>query len=119
MILEQVQQVIPKEFNVKGFLNLSELSKDAELYSALAKLKEDVFEDFTRIVFYHSDPLIYTFADLPADSLIQLQKMLVYIDIPNYFCLLVTDNKNISEELIYVNNNHAVNENPINFICLK
>ena len=118
MILEHAQQLIPKEFNVKEFLDLSALDLGSKLYTALSPLKEKEFKEFTRIVFYHSAPLVYTFNDLPADSLIQLQKMLVYIDIPNFFCLIVSD-KDIKEELEYVCKKYCVGEHPIEFICLK
>jgi hypothetical protein len=118
MILEHVQQLIPKEFNVKEFLDLSILDSPGKLYKALIPLKEKEFKEFTRIVFYHSAPLVYTFNDLPADSLIQLQKMLVYIDIPNFFCLLVSD-EDIKEDLDYICKDYCVDERPIIQICSK
>jgi hypothetical protein len=118
MILEKIKSLIPAEFKVKDFLNLSELNSNGKLYNALAPLKEEEFKEFTRIVFYHSDPLVHTFEDLPADALIQLQKMLVYIDIPNFFCLIVSD-QDIEKELDYVCKNYCVNETAINQICLK
>ena len=118
MILDQIKQIIPKEFYVKDFLDLSKLDTNAKLFQALVTLKEDEFNNNTRIIFYHSTQLIYTYTDLPADSLIQLQKMLVYIDIPNFFCLIIS-NQNIEDELLYVSKHYAVNEKPIEFICLK
>ena len=119
MILDQVKLVLPVEYNVKEFLDLSALDSDNKLYKALAPLKEEEFKEFTRIVFYHIDPLVYTFNDLPADSLIQLQKMLVYIDIPNFFCIFVSDDQKIKQELKYICENYAVDKTPIEFICLK
>ena len=118
MILNQIKSEIPIEFNVKEFLDLSALDSDSKLYKALSPLKEEEFKELTKIVFYHSAPLVYTFNDLPADSLIQLQKMLVYVDIPNFFCLVIT-NKDIKEELEYVCKHYCVNETPIKFICSK
>ena len=118
MILEQVKSSIPVEFNVKSFLDLSILDSTGKLYKALIPLKEKEFKESTRIVFYHSAPLVYTFNDLPADSLIQLQKMLVYIDIPNFFCLVVSD-KDLKEDLEYICKNYCVGEDPINQICLR
>jgi len=118
MILDQIKSVIPVEFNVKEFLDLSTLDSKGRLFNALDPLKEEEFNKSTRIVFYHSAPLVYTFGDLPADSLIQLQKMLVYIDIPNFFCLVVSD-KDLKEDLEYICKNYCVGEQPINQICLK
>jgi hypothetical protein len=118
MIIDQVKSVIPAEFSVKEFLDLSTLDSGSKLYEALSPLREEEFKEPTKIVFYHSAPLVYTFNDLPADSLIQLQKMLVYIDIPNFFCLIVSD-EDIKEELEYVCKNYCVGEHSIEFICLK
>jgi hypothetical protein len=118
MILDQVKSMIPAEFNVSEFLDLSALDSGSKLHTALLPLREEEFKEPTKIVFYHSAALVYTFTDLPADSLIQLQKMLVYIDIPNFFCLIVSD-EDIKEELEYVCKNYCVNENPIEYICLK
>ena len=118
MSLDQVKSLIPTEFNVKDFLDLSALVSTDKLYKELVLLKEEEFKEGTRIVFYHSDPLVYTFNDLPADSLIQLQKMLVYIDIPNFFCLIVSD-EDIKEDLDYICKNYCVGETPINQICSK
>ena len=53
---------------------------------------------------------------MPADILIQLQKMLVYVDIPNFFCLVITNDTKMQAELDYVCLHHAVNENPIKSI---
>jgi hypothetical protein len=118
MILEQIKLLIPEEFNVKDFLDLSILDSTGKLYKALIPLKEKEFKESTRIIFYHSAPLVYTFNDLPADSLIQLQKMLVYIDIPNFFSLLISD-EDIKEDLDYICKKYCVGESPINQICLK
>jgi hypothetical protein len=118
MILDQVKQLIPKKINVKSFLDLSSLVSTDKLYKELVFLKEEEFKEYTRIVFYHSSPLVYTFNDLPADSLIQLQKMLVYIDIPNFFCLIVSD-EDLKEDLDYICKNYCIGEDPINQICLK
>jgi hypothetical protein len=118
MILDQIKSAIPIEFNVKEFLDLSALDSDNKLYKTLLPLKEEEFKELTKIVFYHSAPLVSTFNDLPADSLIQLQKMLVYIDIPNFFCLVVSD-KDLKEDLDYICKNYCVGEDPINQICLK
>lgn len=119
MILEQVLQTIPSEIVVKQILNLSELKTSADLYHALASLKENVFVGNTRIIFYHSEPFVYSFNELPADSLINLQKMLSYIDIPNFFCLMISNNVNIKSELDYVCQWHAVNDQPISYILIE
>ena len=100
-------------------LNLFDGKSQVELYKALMPLYKTAYDENERIVFYCYEPLKHSFDDLPADLLIQLQKMLVYIDIPNFFCLLVTNNENVKKELKYVCDHYAVNEQPIEVICLK
>lgn len=120
MILDQINQLLPNDINVKKIINLSDYSwsKDRLLAKVLLDLREDEFNNTTRIVFYHSDELDKSFDDLPADMLIKLQMLLVEVDIPNFFCLIVSDSI-IEDDVAYVCQHHAVNENPINLICLK
>ena len=117
MILEQV---LPKNITVKGVVNLSDYSwsTDRLLADKLTTFREESFEDDCRIVFYHSEELDKSFDNLPADMLIKLQMLLVEVDIPNFFCLLVSDSI-IKADVEYVCDHYAVNEIPINLICLK
>lgn len=98
---------------IKAEIDISELNSSADFFKVLSPLKENVFADDVRIIFFNSKELIHSFADLPADQLITLQKMLVYLDIPNFFCLFRSNNKNIVQELEYVCNHYATNESPI------
>jgi hypothetical protein len=94
-------------------------TSEKDLYNLLLPLHKDVYADNDRIVFTCFGTLTHTFDDLPADLLIRLQKMLVYVDIPNFFCIVIS-NQNLSEELTYVCNKYAVDENPmVNIICSK
>jgi len=120
MILEQVNALSTK-YNIKSTVDLSKYSwsTDYLLKEALEKLKELEFADDTRIVFYHSAPLDKSFDELPADMLIKLQMLLAEVDIPNYFCIVITD-VDLTNELDYLCTKYAVDEKPmINIICSK
>jgi hypothetical protein len=120
MILEQVQRALPKDISIKDIVDLSNYSwsTDRLLAEVLQDLREEEFKDNCRIVFYHSAELDQSFDDLPADMLIKLQMLLVEVDIPNFFCLLVSDSI-IKDDVEYVCKKYAVDEAPINLICLK
>ena len=100
-------------------IDLSKLDTTASIYQTLVPLKKQEFPDSFRILFYHSSPLVHTYNDLPADSLITLPKMLVYIDIPNFVCMFASNETKFEQELNYVCEHYTVNETPINFICLE
>jgi hypothetical protein len=112
---------ITNQFDVIKVIDLNELDTrpQKDIYDQLKPLYKKIFRNNERIVFYCFSPLFRKFSDLPADTLIQLQKMLVYIDIPNFFCIVVTNDKNLQEELNYVCNHFAVNETPIKAILYE
>ena len=93
-------------------LNLLDGKPQIDLYKALVPLQKTVFDEDERIIFECYGELTHTYKDLPADLLIQLQKMLVYINIPNYFCI-VKSRVDLSAELEYVNQQYAVDDSPI------
>lgn len=78
----------------------------------MAPLHKEVFEEGECIIFKCPKELKHSYNDLPADILINLQKMLVYIDIPNFFCTIIST-IDLSLELDYVCKHYAVNETPI------
>ena len=120
MISEQVK-LLSTKYNIKSTVDLSKYSwgTDHLLKETLEELKELEFADDARIVFYHSAPLDKSFDELPADMLIKLQMLLAEVDIPNYFCIVVTD-VDLTNELDYLCNKYAVDENPmVNIICSK
>jgi MoaA/NifB/PqqE/SkfB family radical SAM enzyme len=62
------------------------------LYQFLLPLKKESFADNERIVFYN-------FSKINIDLLIHLQKTLTYLDIPEFFVLVVTNQKSTIEAL--------------------
>ena len=115
MILDEVKKLVSDEYDVISLIDLVPLdsASQKDIYNILQPLHKTEFKDNERIVFYYFSPLTHGFDDLPAETLIQLQKMLVYIDIPNFFCIVLTNDKNVSTELKYICEQYTVNENPI------
>ena len=83
-----------KEYQVSDSYTLEDLySKPSNaLYEFLAPLKKESFADNERIVFYN-------FSKINIDLLIHLQKTLIYLDIPEFFVLVVTNQKSTIEAL--------------------
>jgi hypothetical protein len=111
-------ELVTEQFDVIKIIDLNTfdtLSQKA-IYDQLVPLHKKIFKDNERIVFHCMYPLVHKFTDMPAEALIQLQKMLVYVDIPNFFCIVVTNNKDLQQELNYVCEQIATNETPIQVI---
>ena len=74
------------------------------LRQELLTLKKETFETNYRFVFLHYDTDYYLYPGIPGVLLTNLQKLLVDLDIPNYFCLIVTNHNNLKLELEYLKN---------------
>ena len=120
-MIDQIQQVIPASHKILSIIDLFSFDNKSqkELYDILRVLHKTEYRDNELIVFYCLSPLTRKFEDLPAETLINLQKMLVYIDIPNFFCVVVTNDTNMQKDLAYVCEHYAVDEKPINTILYK
>ena len=83
-----------KEYQVLDSCTLEGLySKPSNaLYEFLTPLKKESFADNEKIVFYN-------FSKINIDLLIHLQKTLTYLDIPEFFVLVVTNQKSTIEAL--------------------
>jgi len=83
------------QYNVLGSYTLENFysKPSSALYHFLAPLKKEVFADNERIVFYN-------FTKINDDLLVHLQKTLVYLDIPEFFVIVVTNQTLIAEKLV-------------------
>lgn len=72
------------------------------LYTELSALKKKKYESNYRFIFLHFDTDYYLFPNLPGVLIVNLQQILAELDIPNYFCLIITNHKNIDSELAQV-----------------
>jgi hypothetical protein len=111
-------ELVTGQFDVIEIIDLNTFDtlSQKDIYEQLVPLYKETFKDNERIVFHCMSPLEHKFTDMPAETLIQLQKTLVYIDIPNFFCIIVTNNKDLQQELNYVCEQIATNETPIQAI---
>jgi hypothetical protein len=60
------------------------------LYDELKLLRQDCHESNYRFIFLHYDTEYYITPDYPGVTIINLQKILEKLDIPNYFCLILS-----------------------------
>lgn len=61
-----------------------------ELYNKLKELRKDCYDLNYRFIFLHYDTEFYTSPDYIGLTIINLQKILESLDIPNYFCLILS-----------------------------
>jgi len=85
--------VYDRVFNLLFYQNAME-----ELYNVLLPMKRPDYESNYRFIFLHYDTDYYITNNQPGILLRNLQKILVSLDIPNYFCLILTE-QNIQKEL--------------------
>lgn len=114
MNISVVQGKLLAKFAIDQFIDLNEIDQYKSfsvLYSLLENVKqEEIFPDNYRIVFYYYKPLKKTFLDCPCDILDYLQKVLCYYDIPNFFVIIVTNDKSINDDLEYLRQKYTNNE---------
>ena len=122
MNFESIKSNLEKEYLIEHYIDLNELDNQhhSVLYSVLKNVKQQEYTDEYRIVFYYFRSLNKTFDDSPPDLIDHLQKVLTYYDIPNFFCIIVTNDDNISKHLAYVSERHTVDEpDPIKYIICQ
>ncbi len=91
MLLDETIDILKKYFIVDRVFNLFRYDTDMDqLRAELLLLRKDQYEANYRFVFLHYDTEYYITQDYPGITLINLQKILENIDIPNYFCLLLS-----------------------------
>jgi len=81
----------------------------------LRLLKKDVFEDNDRVIIKQDIEDSYPYVDSAGVKLIEIQKIINQVDIPNYFVLLVTPNPDIESEIKFITEYYSVDSTPINF----
>jgi hypothetical protein len=72
-----------------------------DLYSRLKTIKKDRYEHNDRIVFIMDDVNFYIGNQL-SPTAHNLQQFLYKLDIPNYFCIIVTEQPYVSQEMTHV-----------------
>ena len=106
MNIEQHIQQLKSEFEVLAVVDLNEWTEDFELSrncleSRCKELHRDVFELNQRLLFTHQHDF---YNERPVGIILEnLQLILNFVDISNFFVTLVTTNTNIHNELVEIN----------------
>lgn len=92
MIIDQeVINILKRHFIFDKMFDLLDYDYDMQrLYNDLKLLKQDTFAPTYRFIFLHYDTEYYISNDYPGLTIINLQKILESLDIPNYFCLILS-----------------------------
>jgi hypothetical protein len=116
--LEEIQKIVGTSYNIIKTCDLVaiDILSEKGIHDLLKPLYKSEFSERELIVFYCFAPLTHRFNDMPAELLNRLQKMLVYVDIPNFFCVVITNNKEMQLELTSVCKKYATDETPIRTI---
>lgn len=105
--------VLKKHFKFDRMFNLIEYDLCMEkLLEELKPLVKDEFEHNYRFIFLHYDTDYHISTDFPGITLINLQRILVSLDIPNYFCIILTQ-QDLTEQLEYLRVTETTDTIPI------
>jgi hypothetical protein len=103
---EECNTILNEHFVYDKIFDLFDYDTNLEkLYAELAKLKKERYDINYRFIFLHYDTDYYIYLNTPGILLTNLQTVLTKLDIPNYFCLIVTNHTNLEQELIYLQKN--------------
>lgn len=98
LTVDSVVSHIKKYFNVIDVVPIIKYDlRLEELYTLLASLKQDVFQPNDRIIFIFDDTDYY-FKNKHGFTLHNIQEILTKLDIPNYFCIILTHQSYLKNE---------------------
>ena len=102
--------ILKKYFEFDQIFNLVEYDSDmSRLYHDLLLLKKESYHPTYRFIFQHWDTDYYITVDQPGLTLRNLQRILVSLDISNYFCLILT-HQDIDNELEVLRKEETVDD---------
>lgn len=97
------EEILRRNFVYDKIFDLLDYDSDLnKLTEELKQLKKDTFESNYRFIFLHYDTDYYLYPDRPGLTLTNLQRLLAKLDIPNYFCLIITNHGMIKKDLEYL-----------------
>ena len=121
MNIEQQLQQLKSEFEVLAVVDFVEWTEDFDLSrnwleKKCKQLHSETFELNQRLVFVHQHDF---YNDRPVGVILEnLQLILNFIDISNFFVTLVTTNTNIHQELAEISKINK-DHNPINVVLVE
>lgn len=110
---ESILNHLYKKYKILDTLNL--INDEKIVHDFLSKVKKDSFDDSDRILIVQGNIDYYDFAQNSANSINVLQKFISQLDIPHYFIILLTPNKDILDELRNSHNQYSTEEVLINY----
>lgn len=92
MIIDlRAMKVLNEFFIFDQIFDLIDFDHDMNsLYVKLEQLKKNHYEPNYRFIFLHYDTEYYISDKIPGVTLMNLQRVLTALDIPNYFCLILS-----------------------------
>jgi len=94
-----IEKILQNYFDFDVIFNLLDYDyRMLDLYNEIKLLKKNSYNSNYRFVFLHYDTEYYITNDEPGLTLRNLQRLLVSLDIPNYFCLILTQ-QNLDNQL--------------------
>lgn len=103
---QQILTEVSKKFKLAGVIDVDEHDSiytfPAWINEQLKQLHKEVFENKERIVYFITQDFYQKDSELGLKLKI-LQQYINRVDISNFFCLIVTNNKNINKELELLN----------------
>jgi hypothetical protein len=114
---DECYQLLNKYFTYDKIFDLFDYDQNIDLlYNELLILKQEQYKDNYRFVFLHYDTDYYLFPNTAGLLITNLQRLLHKLDIPNYFCLIITNHNNLYDELKFIQSIYAKNDVPISCI---
>ncbi len=117
---KECEDILTKYFVYDKIFDLLNYSTDIEnLKKELITLKKEVYNNNYRFIFLHYDTDFYLYQNMPGILLTNLQIILAELDIPNYFCLIVSNHNNLDSELETLRYNFTKDTCAISNICCQ
>lgn len=112
MTQDEVVNELEKEYQIVTIINLVAFDTlpTGRLYTAVKQARKESFNNRERIVIIAPTGLAKTFADQPHDILIPLQKYIQHHDISHYFIVVVTNIKDLADELEHIHKKYNPRE---------
>lgn len=115
----ECDDILQKYFVYDKILDLLNYDSIESLKSELSLLKKDSYPINYRFIFLHYDTDYYVYQTTPGILLTNLQIILQELDIPNYFCLIITNYNNIEKELEVLRSTFTTDSYPIGSILCQ
>jgi hypothetical protein len=110
--IEFARFAIYPNYTVTHYVDLSDYDDQptGALYQMIEKIKKDEYANEERMVFVAPQGLTQTYADLPPDIILELQRQIKDFDIPHFFVIILSNIPAIADYLLYAKNTYNPQE---------